>query len=109
MNLKLHGIVFFFKFTFNLTYIFLVYRFAQFFISPLLKEDSMKREIQAVESGEDFTCILYTVHINNYLRGHTQSIIVHDCTPCIILTVGILQIMQNYYSPRKLDFVFSKI
>ena len=35
--------------------------------------------------------------------------IVHDCTPCIILTVVILQIMQNYYSPRKLDFVFSKI
>ena len=38
---------------FNL-FFFVVYRFAQFFISPLLKEDSMKREIQAVESGEDF-------------------------------------------------------
>ena len=53
---------------------------------------------------------VYSPHyFNNYLWGHTQSIIVHDCTPCIILTVGILQIMQNYYSPRKLDFVFSKI
>lgn len=28
-----------------------IHRFAQFFISPLLKEDSVDREIQAVESG----------------------------------------------------------
>ena len=28
-----------------------MHRFAQFFISPLLKEDSVDREIQAVESG----------------------------------------------------------
>lgn len=40
--------------------------------------------------------------------------IVHDCVPCIILTVGIVRIMQNcfaqyYYDPGKLDFVFSKI
>ena len=27
------------------------FRFAQFFISPLLKEDTVEREIQAVESG----------------------------------------------------------
>ena len=33
---------------------FLVYRFAQFFISPLLKEESVDREIQAIESGEEF-------------------------------------------------------
>ena len=59
----------FFFLNLPLTYIFLVYRFAQFFISPLLKEDSMKREIQAVESGEDFICIFY-VHIN-YLCGNT--------------------------------------
>ena len=28
------------------------FRFAQFFISPLLKEDTVEREIQAVESGK---------------------------------------------------------
>lgn len=27
-------------------------RFAQFFVSPLLNKDSIKREIQAVDSGE---------------------------------------------------------
>lgn len=41
-------------FFFNISFFFPIYRFAQFFISPLLKGDSMKREIQAVESGEDF-------------------------------------------------------
>lgn len=29
-----------------------LYRFAQFFISPLLNEGSVDREIQAVESGK---------------------------------------------------------
>lgn len=29
-----------------------VFRLAQFFISPLLKEGSVEREIQAVESGK---------------------------------------------------------
>ena len=28
------------------------FRFAQFFISPLLKEDTVEREIQAVDSGK---------------------------------------------------------
>ena len=28
------------------------FRFAQFFISPLLKQDTVEREIQAVESGK---------------------------------------------------------
>ena len=34
-------------------------RFAQFFISPLLKEDSVDREIQAVESGMKSTTVLF--------------------------------------------------
>ena len=73
MNLKLHGIFFLIIIPF-----FLIYRFAQFFISPLLKGDSMKREIQAVESGEDFI-IKVDIH-------RVWIIIVQKCAPCIILT-----------------------
>lgn len=85
MNLKLHGI--FFKIIIPF---FPIYRFAQFFISPLLKGDSMKREIQAVESGEDFI-IKVDIH-------RVWIIIVQNCAPCIILTVGIIGIMQNCFA-----------
>ena len=43
INFKIEYYVFWFQ---------TVPRFAQFFISPLLKEDSVDREIQAVESGK---------------------------------------------------------
>ena len=69
---------------------FPIYRFAQFFISPLLKGDSMKREIQAVESGEYF---ILKVDIHR-----VWIIIVQNCAPCIILTVGIVGIMQNCFA-----------
>ena len=41
-----------FNLFYNLFWFQTVHRFAQFFISPLLKEDSVDREIQAVESGK---------------------------------------------------------
>lgn len=42
-------------------------RFAQFFVSPLLKEDSTDRELEAVDSGENLTDF-YNVLIWTRLR-----------------------------------------
>ena len=42
-------------------------RFAQFFISPLMKEDTVDREVQAVDSGKKFS------FINNY-KGYLPVI-----------------------------------
>lgn len=50
----------------------------------------MKREIQAVESGEDF--------IINVDIHRVWIIIVQNCAPCIILAVGIVRIMQNCFA-----------
>ena len=49
-----------------------MYRFAQFFISPLLKEDSVDREIQAVESGMKSTIVLQHVFVICILK-HSSS------------------------------------
>ena len=37
--------------------LFLLHRFAQFFIKPLMSQDAVLREIKAVDSGEQ---LLYT-------------------------------------------------
>ena len=50
----------------------------------------MKREIQAVESGEYF---ILKVDIHR-----VWIIIVQNSAPCIVLTVGIVGIMQNCFA-----------
>ena len=36
-------------------------RFAQFFISPLMKKDSVDREVQAVDSGKSVSALVLGV------------------------------------------------
>lgn len=47
-------------------------RFAQFFVAPLCKEDSLEREVEAVEN--EFTCCLQDDYCRGYeLMCHTVS------------------------------------